>query len=303
MNAKSMKIIKVLAYGELLFDIFPNESKIGGATFNFCGHFAKMGGVPYIVSGIGNDELGEDVKRNAEKLGIKYDYLFETSKYETGKVFVTLNNGSPTYNVLSDMAYDNIELSDEEISSIEKQNFDAVYFGTLVQRNSVSRATLHKLIKKVKFREVFCDINLRTNCYDDDSIDFCLNNATILKINRDEAVMIGEKLGGSLDDKKALCRKICSSYKNIHLIMLTLDKDGSYVYDGLKDKEYSKGNPKDTVVVSTVGAGDSFGACFMYYYLAGADIPTCMSKATIISNFVVSNLGALPDYDPDSLFG
>ena len=47
-------------------------------------------------------------------------------------------------------------------------------------------------------------------------------------------------------------------------------------------------------VVSTVGAGDSFGAAFLVSYLRSGDIDAALQKAVEVSAFVVAHKEAVP---------
>jgi len=74
-----------------------------------------------------------------------------------------------------------------------------------------------------------------------------------------------------------------------------MDKDGSMLfYPEKKDLILSK-EPKNKVV-STVGAGDSFSACFLYNYLQNVNLKECVDRAVELSDFVVTSLGAVAEY-------
>ena len=52
--------MKILAFGEILWDIFPNKKCIGGAPLNFAAHAAKQGSEAYILSAVGQDTFGDE---------------------------------------------------------------------------------------------------------------------------------------------------------------------------------------------------------------------------------------------------
>jgi sugar/nucleoside kinase (ribokinase family) len=58
--------------------------------------------------------------------------------------------------------------------------------------------------------------------------------------------------------------------------------------------------PKNKVI-STVGAGDNFSACFLYNFLHKVSIIECINRAVELSDFVVTALGAVPEYPSDLL--
>lgn len=275
--------MKLTVFGEILWDLFENEKKIGGAPFNFGAHCAKLGYDIDVVSAVGDDELGLLAVNEAEKLNVKTDNILIVP-FKTGRCIVTLNNGTPSYNLVKDVAYDNIPLPDK--SCFEA---DAFYFGTLAQRSEVSQNTLKELLKG-KYREVFFDINIRQNYYSDEMIDISLKATTIFKISREEIGVL--KIHGTNEE---ICRKLKEKYPQLKLIIVTLDCDGAFVYDTINDKFYYSKKP-DCKVVSTVGAGDSFSACFLSNYLKNKNIEECLNRASLLSEFVVTQLEAIPDY-------
>ncbi len=278
--------MKLTVFGEILWDIFGDEKKIGGAPFNFGAHCAKLGFDVDVISAVGNDSLGIGAVNAAKEIGVNTKNI-QTVDFETGHCLVTLNNGTPSYNLVQGVAYDNIPLPDESCFTA-----DAFYFGTLAQRNKESQETLKALLKGT-YKEVFFDINIRQHYYNDEMIDFSLKNTTIFKISREEIGVLG--ISGTPED---ICRILGKKYKNLKLILVTLDKDGSLLYDVLRDKIIYSPKPVSKVV-STVGAGDSFSACFLSNYLSGISVEECLVRATLLSDFVVTQLGAIPDYPND----
>jgi len=55
-----MNQFKVTAIGEILFDIYPDEKRFGGAPFNFIYHVWKILGKANFISAVGNDENGKE---------------------------------------------------------------------------------------------------------------------------------------------------------------------------------------------------------------------------------------------------
>lgn len=286
--------MKILAFGEILFDvdIKKNEKKLGGAPMNFCSHLTKLGAEGYILSSVGDDENGREALIFADSFGVDKKYIIINEK-ATGVCNVTYHGSEPDYDLSILGAYDNICISDEMIEEMKKENFDVCYFGTLAQREKTSKDSLSEVLENVNFKKVFCDLNLRQTYYSDEVLAFSLQKTDILKINRDEFNVLRQK--GFGDTVKSLCEKY-----NIEKVLLTLDKDGAELYDYLEDKTYfSKG--VETEEVSSVGAGDSMCACFLYNYLNGTDLQTCLDRANIMGAFVVSKKEAIPDYTEELL--
>ena len=295
-----MKTTKIFSIGEIIWDIYPDKQVIGGAPLNFAAHASLCGAESALLSAVGNDTLGDDALKALCDFGVSTKYV-KRAEQATGQCLVTLDkNAVPSYNVLRGVAYDNIVVTDEDITSINAEKYDALYFGTLIQREPVSRKAVQEVVNRCAFKEIICDVNLRPNCYDRDSVEFCLKNATILKVSIEEEPILRSFGGYSPigDNVEDIARALCNSYDNLKIVVLTLGKEGSYAYDARDGKEYHQCSVGDKVV-STVGAGDSFAAAWLTNFLSGQPIEACMKKAAEVSGFVVANIDAVPRYEFD----
>ena len=279
--------MRILAIGEIIFDIFDGEAEIGGAPLNFCAHCSALGADSAIISAVGNDALGFVAIENLRRFGVSTEYV-QRNDLPTGQCIVNVKNGNPEYNVIRPAAYDRIETSENKYSA------DVFSFGTLIQRDSVSRTTLAYIMENSEFKEIFCDINLRKDCYDKCSCLFCLENATILKISAEEEPLLNEyDLYTCGNSEKETVRSICESFENIRLVLFTKGEDGSLVYDKIKD-EFFEFTAEKADVVSTVGAGDSYSAAFLCEYLKSGNIIEAAKAGAKLSAFVVSHREAVP---------
>lgn len=300
--------MKILAFGEILFDIFDGSEKLGGAPLNFCSDMVKMGAEGYILSAVGSDRLGQNAIAAMDNIGIDYSLSNTESLFGTGSCNVTRNEaGDASYEIAEGVAYDHITVSDEEISKINSEEFDVFYFGTLAQRNISSKATLDKIFASCSFRNVFFDINIRQMYYSNDIIRSGLERASILKINYSECGLLCDmgfcmtRFGEKTDDEtlRAISRELCGTY-GIETVIITLDKDGACAYRSSTD-EYYRSEKAQSSVVSTVGAGDAFSACFIYNYVDGKDLKTCVDRANILGDYTVGYLEAIPPYTQELL--
>ncbi|MBE6577721.1 MAG: histidinol-phosphatase HisJ family protein [Ruminococcaceae bacterium] len=288
---------KILSFGEVIWDVYDQKAVIGGAALNFAAHASKCGLDSFLLSAVGNDELGERAVELAQGFGVSTDLIQRTDK-QTGKCLVTLDTrGVPNYRVLDDVAYDNITITDEDVEAICALAPDALYFGTLIQRNAVSRATLRKLCERCAFEEIVCDVNLRNNCYDRDSVEFCLSKATVLKVSDEEEPTLREMGVFACEQYShlAITKAICEKYPQIKHILLTCGEKGCFVYSA-KTGEHFYQDAQKVKVASTVGAGDSFFAAFVASYLSGRSVEDAVKLGSCLSGFVVSRTGAIPDY-------
>ncbi len=289
--------MKILSFGEIIWDVYENDAVIGGAPLNFAAHSAKCSAESFLLSAVGNDSYGEEAKAALTKLGVDIS-LVQTNGYPTGKCIVTLDkNGLPTYRVLTDTAYDNITKSEELDKALRKEGFDALVFGTLAQRSKASSDTLAQILIENTFGEVFCDINLRTDCYTEESVNTCLSYATILKISEEEEVLLHSfDFWKKLSDKdfSDRAKALFELKPRLHTILFTRGEKGATLY--LRSGEAHTILPVKTNVISTVGAGDSFGAIFLTLYLQGQNAKKAAETAAKVSSFVVSKKEAVPDY-------
>lgn len=284
--------MKVLSFGEILWDVHPDEKYIGGAPFNFAAHLAKHREESYLLSGLGKDPLGEDALLCMKDFGVLTDFVSLSAEKQTGKCLVTLDeNGIPSYDLKQDVAYDYIDC--DQVN----EDFDVLYFGSLALRSQYNFDSLGKLLEKQNFREVFVDINIRAPFYTDKVVAFCMEHATILKVSDEELPIVADLL--SIDRTlgyEAFAKTLKEKYANLRIIVITLGADGAYCLDCKQDKAYRCKSQK-VEVVSTVGAGDSFSAAFLHQYGCKKDIQFCLEYAAKIAGFVVQNPDAIPDYN------
>lgn len=285
--------MRVLSFGEVLWDVYPDNKYIGGAPLNFAAHLARHGEEVLMLSSVGNDSLGEETRKAIKDFGISDRYVSVADGKKTGQCLVTLDENSvPTYDLLNDVAYDHID------SDVVDKETDLLYFGTLALRSEHNLKSLKKLIDRSDFEDIFVDINIRPPYFSKETVNFAVENATILKISDEEMYTVGELLRISAEDHKVFARTLSARFKNLKCIIITLGSKGAYALQKNGSNEFfCPGEKVDAV--STVGAGDSFSAAFMHKYMLGSSIDSCLTYASKIAGFVVSNYGAVPEYNAD----
>lgn len=283
--------MKVLAFGEILWDVYPDRKYLGGAPLNFAAHLAKHAEEAYMLSSVGEDELGKEAVERILQWGVCADYITYNTCKQTGKCLVTLDERSvPSYQLLEDVAYDHIPCS--EIND----DFDVLYFGTLALRSAENRKALIEILQNHCFKEIFVDINIRPPFYSDETVTFAIEQATILKISEEELPAVYEAMKiPDATDYREFTRLLARKCERLSCVIVTLGEKGAYVLDCRYQKAYDCGSPA-VQVQSTVGAGDSFSAAFLSKFMRGCDIPTCLSHAVKVAAFVVSEFDAVPDY-------
>lgn len=281
--------MKILAIGEIIFDIFGDDAVIGGAPLNFCAHCVACGAKAALASGVGADEYGKKALEAINAFGVDTDFI-GTNAFETGKCIVTVENSSPSYNVLRSAAYDAV---DADIEAIKEYGAEIFAFGTLIQREEASRNSVKKILAECDFKEIFCDINLRKNCYDRESCLLCFENATILKLSSEEEPLLAEfSFYNKAESEECLLCNIASRFENLRLIIFTKGENGSVIYNA-DNGTFEYIDAIKANVVSTVGAGDSYSAAFLCEYLRSGDIAKAGRAGAERSSAVVSQKGAI----------
>lgn len=280
----------VIGIGEVLWDCLPEGRKLGGAPANFAYHTAQFGIKTAVVSAVGKDALGNEIIEIFDQKNLKH--IMELVDYPTGTVQVKVGtNGVPSYEINENVAWDNIPYS-ARIADIAR-NTRVVCFGSLAQRNTVSRETINRFIDAMPSDEetykVF-DINLRQHFYDKETIVHLLNKCNMLKINDDELIILKQLSGCVGADNKEFCKRLLSQY-NLKILILTCGTNGSYVFSD--DRESFMETP-EVVVADTVGAGDSFTAAFIASVLKGKSVIEAHKFAVAVAAYVCTQNGAMP---------
>ena len=286
---------KVIGIGELLWDVFPDHKKIGGAPVNFAYHVSKLGNTSLAISAIGKDEFGVELIEEINKLGVDYDV--ENTGYPTGTVQVTLSGaGVPSYEICEPVAWDFIPLKHEWEE--EAKNALAICFGSLAQRGNVSRQTIRRLVELVPEQafKVF-DINLRQQFYSEKLIRESLILCNVLKINDEELDIVAEMFDLSGNQDK-ICQTLIGQFQ-LKLLVLTCGTNGSYLY---RDNEITYKETPNVKVADTVGAGDSFTAAIVAGLLSAQSLEDMHERAVKLSAFVCTQNGAMPKYQMETLF-
>lgn len=287
-NIQKLSKEYIVGLGEILFDCLPEGKKLGGAPANFAYHASQFGLNGIAVSAIGPDELGKEILSQLGEKNLKT--RLETVDYPTGTVQVTLTgDGIPVYDICEGVAYDNIPWT-PEIENIAKET-RAVCFGTLAQRNEVSRQTIQKFIETMPEGSLkIYDINLRQHFYNQTLIEDNLNRCNILKINDEELETLGEMFGYASLLPENKCWILLAKY-NLDILILTCGTEGSYAFT--KGNVSFQPTPKVNVA-DTVGAGDSFTSTFCSAILNGKSVAEAHKLAVEVSAFVCTQNGAMP---------
>lgn len=287
----------VVGLGEALWDVLPEGRKLGGAPANFAYHVGQFLGQDnaLAISALGEDELADETEASLKEHGLHY--LMPRVPFPTGTVQVQLDaKGVPTYEIKEGVAWDNIPFT-PEMEEVAR-GCRAVCFGTLAQRNEVSRQTILRFLEATPAdcMKIY-DINLRQHFYTKEIILSSLMHCNILKINDEELAIIAKMFGFSSLDIEDQCWLILGKY-GLKRVILTCGVNGSYVYS---EGRSAYVETPQVHVADTVGAGDSFTAAFCAATLKGLSSIKAHKLAVDVSAYVCTQNGAMPALPLDLL--
>ncbi len=282
---------RIAGIGEILWDVFPNYKKLGGAPANFAYFIKKLGQYGVIASRIGHDPLGKEILGSLTGLGLDMDFIQVDLKHPTGTVDVKIDgSGQPDYIINENVAWDFLKLSHSWKELAGKT--DVVCFGTLAQRSSESRKTITSFLKMVPdtaFKVL--DLNLRQNFYSLKIILRSLELSTVLKLSKEELEILKHLMGSLIEENDVdFCRGLMKRY-GIRLVCITRGDGGSLV---LNEKNYYDHPGYKVSVADTVGAGDAFTAAMVIQYLRGGTLEEISNSANKLGAWVCSKFGPTP---------
>jgi fructokinase len=281
----------ITVYGEVLFDMLPEGKRPGGAPFNVACHLAGFQLDPVFISRVGTDDEGRELRRVAESVGLSTHHLQNDPVHPTGRVQVTLSgDGVPSYHIERDAAYDHIDC--ETARSGIAEPIQLLYYGTLIQRSEESRECLEILEDTVQ-GTTFCDLNLRRDCYDRDSLQWSLSHGDVIKCSQEEFREIREIFGLPDDELKGV-PSLMESF-GTDILVITRGEEGSTLFtheDRIDAETFPVTNMKDTV-----GAGDAFSAALIAGLLEEREHETVLRAASFLASALCEYSGALPGED------
>jgi fructokinase len=281
---------RVTAVGEILWDVYPEKKRLGGAPFNFIYHVWKLTGSAEFISNVGNDEYGKEILDFLKRKNFPTKYIAIDNLHPTGNVKVKLNEDkTPRFEISKECCYDYLTINEDAQKLIDEET-ELIYFGTLSQRSETSRNSIQSLFYKNK--KYFCDLNLRHDFFSKEMIEKALITSNVIKINHDELNKLIALFNLSANTLKAI-EQLTVNY-NIDLVCVTLGEDGAILYNG-KNFDKQKSEPKE--IIDTVGAGDAFASLLCVGYLKRVDIKKINKLANEFAADICGENGALPKED------
>lgn len=284
---------KIISIGEVLWDLFPNGERFGGAPANFACHAAVLGGQVKMVSAVGDDDRGREALRILDCYEVDTGLTQTIPAAPTCTVGVKVDErGKPRFTIHESSAWDHLTWSDELDTQVAEA--DAVYFGTLGQRGAASRSAIHRALDAAESAGAcrVLDVNLRAPFFSDSLIRESIHRATLLKLSDDELPAVTRACEVPLHGDHATVLRTLLYRFGLDSIVMTRGADGA-LFVSAEDTFEQPGIP--TEVVDTVGAGDAFTAAFVVGLLRGNPVDAVLRDACRTASVVCSQPGAIPN--------
>ncbi len=283
----------ILSFGEVLWDLFPDGPRFGGAPANFACHAARLGATVSILSAVGADARGGEACAILHKFGVDTSLVQRRTDAPTGAVSVTLDQaGKPSFRIEPGAAWDKIDPPPDAASAAGR--VDAVYFGTLGQRGPVSRATLREILRRAQTRGLLrvLDVNLRSPFHDPALIVESIGLASVLKLSSDELAEVARASGLALSATPETTLRSLLTRHRLALVAMTCGAEGAVLVSP-SETIHQPGIP--TLVRDTVGAGDAFTAAMTVGLLRGEPLDRIARHACELASATCAHAGALPE--------
>ncbi len=268
-------------FGEVLFDVFPDGHQVlGGAPFNVAWHLQAFGQQPSFISRIGDDQQGDSIRRAMSDWGMDTEALQVDQSLATGKVTISLQDGEPSYDIVSPCAYDAIEPPTVQLSSCR-----LLYHGSLALRHEQSRAALEHLLASDP-ECIFVDVNLRTPWWQKSGILSMIGQAHWIKLNIDELDLLHPR-------DQPMPQRLSALINEYRLEGVILTHGGAGAEVMTETGEHVNVSPgSDIEVVDTVGAGDAFTSVMITGLVNDWPLQTTLDRAQAFASKIVGQRGA-----------
>jgi fructokinase len=281
---------KVVCFGEMLLDCFPDKVIPGGAPMNVALHLLQLGLEVKMISKVGEDEHGKLLLDFVQSFGLDTSLIQKDPQFPSGIVKVDNSDiENIKYEIVSPSSWDFIQTTTENLAAVKSA--DAFIYGSLGIRNTASWECLQSLLLQTQALKIF-DINIRPPFYDFDKINWILEKTDILKINEDELVLVSQALKMSAEPEE-FCRIMSKTYP-LKMICITLGAKGAMIY---KDEIITNHPGYNVKVEDTVGSGDAFLSGFISCYLQNKAISEILDFACSLGALVATKKGGTPKYN------
>ncbi len=279
---------KIVAFGEVVWDILPNEKVLGGTPSNFifrCNSFGEEG---HLLSRVGNDSLGMQAIKRLQELDIPVNDVQVDPEFPTGTVNVTFDEKNETiFDVTPDVAFDHIEFTPEALELA--RNADCLFYGLLPQRFGISKNTIRELIKESSVSLKFLDLKLFQHFFNVSLVKHLLQSAHIVRIKEKEIDFLTEKLGFIKGDLSRFGEQLVNTFQ-IDLVLITRGQNGVFAFHNSEGEFYDSGFKIE--LKDNIGSGMAFSAGFIHYFLLGKTLQEALSFGNAAGALNATKTGA-----------
>ena len=283
----------VVLFGEVLADIFPDRTVLGGAPFNVARHLKAFGQNPVLITRLGNDLLRGEVLRMMSQDEMETVGIQCSNNHPTGQVRVHLENGGHRFEILPLQAYDFIHAAGVRMTALSVHPA-LVYYGTLAQRHDISRRALKTLLRSTDAAK-FLDINLRAPWYDERTLRQSLQYADIVKLNDDELRVLAAMFELQNDNPENQVKELMAGF-DITQVVITCGAEGAWQINRGGKKVETGARSSPVSLVDTVGAGDGFASVWILGALLRWPLAKTLERANAFAAAICEIRGALPDH-------
>jgi fructokinase len=282
----------VAGLGEVLWDVYPDGRRLGGAPANAAVHAHRLGAAGAVASAVGMDGEGEAILASLSGQGIDTSSIQRLAGRPTGAVLVRLDDkGVPSFTCTEDTAFDHMEWT-PGLEGMARAA-DAVVVGTLAQRHPDSRKTIRAFLASAGSALKVFDVNFRG--WSDETFGIVrdtLELADAVKMNETELDQLRRAFGRNGDHDFQFMDWLIDEFR-LKTAALSLGAEGCRCTDG-ECRVSIPGIPVQAV--DTTGCGDAFVAGLVVLTLGGAGIEEAARFANGLAAFVATRKGAAPEY-------
>lgn len=281
----------IVSVGEILWDRFPQESRLSGTAANVAIDAAALGAESWLVSAVGNDQLGNMTFGRLDEAGVQRETVARIPPYPTATVTIRPESkGFMKYQYAEDVAWDHLMWSPQIERAVKRA--DALTFGTLMQRSQKGRDTVRHAAgaTQPKAWRLF-DVSLRQNFYDSETIRTSLTLANAVEVNEHELPEVARRCGVRGATESDLLFALCDKFA-LRLAVLTRGPRGALLRSLKESVEVSA---PQMPVVDSVGSAEAFTAGLLMALVAGRSLEEAGTKACALAAYVRSRPEATPE--------
>ncbi len=258
---------------------------MGGGGQNVAVSLAKLGLKVSLLTAVGGDGVGEEIKQNLKNNQIDQSLLKIYPKDRSGFSFI-VNTGTFKEHVIFTYRGANYVM---QINQADLKKIKTNWFYLTSLQGDYWKSNLQNIFKVVDENKIKLSWNPGGSQLASGFkyLSRYLKQTEILHLNKDEAIELVLSYGRKVINIEKLLLTIKAWGPK--LVVITAGPDGAYAFDG--KKIYYRQAP-NTKGINTTGAGDSFCSAFVWGIIKFNDIKQALRAGILNSNNVITEIGA-----------